>query len=109
MALEKSLIEKMRLVTTKAAIAASKFKGLNDKIGADKAAVDIMRAQLNKLDMKGRVVIGEGELEDEEPAPAGRDMAYNRKDEEIGVEVVDDEELTEAVLQRVVERLLRRK
>jgi hypothetical protein len=28
---------------------------------------------------------------------------------EIGVEVVDDEELTEAVLQRVVERLLRRK
>ena len=42
MALEKSLIEKMRLVTTKAAIAASKFKGLNHKIGADKAAVDIM-------------------------------------------------------------------
>ena len=64
MALEKSLIEKMRLVTTKAAIAASKFKGLNDKIGADKAAVDIMRDQLNKLDMNGRVVIGEGELDE---------------------------------------------
>ena len=64
MALEKSLIEKMRLVTTKAAIAASKFKGLNDKIGADKAAVDIMRDQLNKLDINGRVVIGEGELDE---------------------------------------------
>ena len=45
MALEKSLIEKMRRVTTRAAIAASKFRGLNDKIGADKAAVDVMRRE----------------------------------------------------------------
>ncbi len=64
MALEKSLIEKIRAVTSKAALAASKFKGLNDKIGADKAAVDIMRAKLNELDMNGRVVIGEGELDE---------------------------------------------
>ena len=64
MALEKSLIEKIRKITSKAAFAASKFKGLNDKIGADKAAVDIMRAELNKLDMDGRVVIGEGELDE---------------------------------------------
>ena len=64
MALEKSLIEKMRVVTSKAALAASKFKGLNDKMGADKAAVDIMRAELNEIDMDGRVVIGEGELDE---------------------------------------------
>ena len=64
MALEKSLIEKIRKITSKAAFAASKFKGLNDKIGADKAAVDIMRAELNELDMDGRVVIGEGELDE---------------------------------------------
>ena len=64
MALEKSLIEKMRIVTSKAALAASKFKGLNDKMGADKAAVDIMRAELNEIDMDGRVVIGEGELDE---------------------------------------------
>ena len=31
--------------------AASKFKGLNDKIGADNAAVDVMRKELNKIDM----------------------------------------------------------
>ena len=31
MALDKSLIEKFRIVTTKAAYAASKFKGLNDQ------------------------------------------------------------------------------
>ena len=57
MALKKSLMQKMRRVTTKAAIAASKFKGLNDKIGADKAAVDVMRNELNSIDMNGRVVI----------------------------------------------------
>ena len=64
MALEKSLIEKMRKVTTKAAIAASKLKGLNDKIGADKAAVDVMRNELNNIDIDGRVVIGEGEMDE---------------------------------------------
>ena len=64
MALEKSLIEKMRVVTSKAALAASKFKVLNDKMGADKAAVDIMRTELNQIDIDGRVVIGEGELDE---------------------------------------------
>ena len=64
MALDKSLIEKFRIVTTKAAYAASKFKGLNDKMGADNAAVDVMRKELNKIDMLGRVVIGEGELDE---------------------------------------------
>ena len=64
MTLDKSLVEKFRLVTTKAAYAASKFRGLNDKIGADNAAVDVMRKELNKIDMLGRVVIGEGELDE---------------------------------------------
>ena len=42
-----------------------------------------------------------------EEEAAMRDYAANRDDdEELTVEVVDDEELTEAVLQRVVERLL---
>ncbi len=35
------------------------FKGKNDKIAADKAAVDEMRNELNKIDMKGTIVIGE--------------------------------------------------
>ena len=63
MSLDKSLIEKFRSVTVKSAYVASKLK-LNDKIGADKAAVDVMRVELNKIDMKGRVVIGEGELDE---------------------------------------------
>ena len=59
MALKKSLMQKMRRVTTKAAIAASKFKGLNDKIGADKAAVDVMRNELNSIDMLSLIRISE--------------------------------------------------
>ena len=64
MSLEKSLIEKFRKVTSRAALAASKFKGLNDKNGADKAAVDVMRTELNNINMLGRIVIGEGELDE---------------------------------------------
>tara|TARA_R110000824_G_scaffold2424_1_gene11348 strand:- start:152 stop:700 length:549 start_codon:yes stop_codon:yes gene_type:complete len=49
----------------------------------------------------------------EEEAPASRDSVYNRNDkeddEELNLEVLDDEALTEAVLKRVVTRLLRRK
>ena len=48
MALDKSLINKFASVTRKAAFAASKFIGKNDKNGADKAAVDIMRSELTK-------------------------------------------------------------
>jgi fructose-1,6-bisphosphatase II / sedoheptulose-1,7-bisphosphatase len=44
-----------------AAIAAARLVGRGDERAADQAAVDAMRAVLNELPMKGRVVIGEGE------------------------------------------------
>ncbi|MGD9965534.1 MAG: class II fructose-bisphosphatase [Hyphomonadaceae bacterium] len=44
-----------------AAIAAARLVGRGDERAADQAAVDAMRATLNELPMKGRVVIGEGE------------------------------------------------
>ena len=37
---------------------------MKNKIMADKAAVDIMREELNKLDIDGKIVIGEGELDE---------------------------------------------
>jgi fructose-1,6-bisphosphatase II / sedoheptulose-1,7-bisphosphatase len=64
MSLEISFIDLFESVTSKAAYAASKFVGKNDKISADKAAVDVMRSEINKLDIKGKVVIGEGELDE---------------------------------------------
>ena len=51
-------------VTEKAAIGASKFIGKKDKIAADKGAVDPMRRELNKINMEGPVVIGEGEMDE---------------------------------------------
>ena len=50
--------------TEKAAIGASKFIGKKDKIAADKGAVDHMRRELNKINMEGTVVIGEGEMDE---------------------------------------------
>ena len=50
--------------TEKAAYGASKFIGKKDKIAADKGAVDPLRSELNKIDMQGTVVIGEGEMDE---------------------------------------------
>ncbi len=50
--------------TEKAAYGASKFVGKNDKIAADQAAVDSMRLEFNKIDMDGKIVIGEGEMDE---------------------------------------------
>ena len=50
--------------TEKAAYGASKFIGKNDKIAADQAAVDNMRREFNKIDMDGKIVIGEGEMDE---------------------------------------------
>ena len=51
-------------VTSRAAISSHKFIGKNDKNSADKAATDAMRNEINKLEINGEVVIGEGELDE---------------------------------------------
>tara|TARA_A100001011_G_C14310897_1_gene845542 strand:- start:486 stop:1427 length:942 start_codon:yes stop_codon:yes gene_type:complete len=50
--------------TEKAAYGASKYIGKNDKIAADQAAVDSMRKEFNRIDMFGKIVIGEGEMDE---------------------------------------------
>ena len=50
--------------TERAAYGASKFIGKNNKIAADQAAVDHMRKEFNKIDMDGKIVIGEGEMDE---------------------------------------------
>ena len=64
MNLDKKLIDNLVNVTSSAAIACHKYIGKNDKFIADKAATDAMRKNLNKLDIIGKVVIGEGELDE---------------------------------------------
>jgi len=64
MTIDKKFLNLFVKVTEKAAIGASKFIGKKDKIAADKGAVDPMRRELNKINMEGTVVIGEGEMDE---------------------------------------------
>ena len=64
MPLNKDLVEKIINVTSKAATSCYKFIGQNQKENADKAATDSMRNEINKIDINGEVVIGEGELDE---------------------------------------------
>ena len=81
MIIDKFLIDSFVKTTERAAYGASNFKGKNDKIAADQAAVDEMRKELNTINMKGKIVIGEGEL-DEAP------MLYIN--EEVGTKIGEE-------------------
>ena len=64
MTISLNYLNKFIKVTEYAAYGASPFIGKNDKIAADQGAVDKMREELNKIEMKGTVVIGEGEMDE---------------------------------------------
>ena len=62
--MDRNLALEVVRVTEAAALAASKLVGRGDKDGADQAAVDAMRSALNALNIRGKVVIGEGERDE---------------------------------------------
>ena len=64
MSIDKKFIDQFIQVTSKAALASSYLVGKKDKNAADKAAVDSMRSELNKINMTGEIVIGEGTLDE---------------------------------------------
>ena len=64
MTIDKKFIDQFIKVSSKAALASSYLVGKNDKMAADQAAVDSMRTELNKISMNGKVVIGEGSLDE---------------------------------------------
>ena len=64
MTIDKKYIDQFINVTSKAAIASSHLVGKQNKVAADQAAVDAMRSELNKIDMTGEIVIGEGSLDE---------------------------------------------
>ena len=64
MTIDRDYLDKLIIVTSKAAISSSFLVGKKDKNLADKAAVDAMRKELNKIKMTGEIVIGEGSLDE---------------------------------------------
>ena len=77
MSLDKKFEDLFLNVTNRAALASFYFVGKKNKIAADKAAVDAMRLELNKIMMKGKIVIGEGELDDAPMLYIGEKLGTN--------------------------------
>ncbi len=78
MAIDKKFIDHLIKVTSEAALASSYQIGKKDKIAADKAAVDSMRSNLNNFDIQGRIVIGEGELDEAPMLYIGEKLGTNK-------------------------------
>jgi fructose-1,6-bisphosphatase II / sedoheptulose-1,7-bisphosphatase len=62
--LERVLTIEIVRVTERAAVNAARLRGRGNEKASDKAAVDAMRRELNKLPIDGTVVIGEGEMDE---------------------------------------------
>ena len=62
--LDSKLLDQIIDVAAISAYKSSLLKGKGDKNAADQAAVDAMRTQLNSMSISGKVVIGEGEMDE---------------------------------------------
>ena len=95
MAIDKKFLNLFIKVNEKAAIGESKFIGKKDKIAADKGAVDPMRRELNKINMKGTVVIGEGEMDEAPMLYIGEKLGtLNGPDFDIAVDPLEGTKFT---------------
>ena len=86
MTIDKKYIDHFINVSSRAALASSYLVGKKDKNATDLAAVDSMRAELNKIDMNGKVVIGEGIL-DEAPMLYTGELLGNKNGPEFDIAV----------------------
>ena len=86
MTIDRKYINHFINVSSKAALASSYLVGKKNKNAADQAAVDSMRAELNKIDMNGKVVIGEGIL-DEAPMLYTGELLGNKNGPEFDIAV----------------------
>ena len=62
--MNQTLIQEILEVVEQAAIASAKLTGLGQKDEADAAAVEAMRLRMGQIEMKGKIVIGEGERDE---------------------------------------------
>ena len=65
-------------VSSRAALSSYYQVGKKDKFAADEAAVNSMRTELNKINMKGKIVIGEGELDEAPMLYIGEQVGTNQ-------------------------------
>ena len=86
-------------VVEQAAIASAHLMGKGDKNEADRVAVEAMRERMNKIHMRGRIVIGEGERDDAPMLYIGEEVgictredakAYCNPDELVEIDIAVD-------------------
>ena len=77
-ALDRMLVLEVARVTEAAAIAAARLRGRGNEKAADKAAVDAMRRELARVNIRGRVVIGEGEMDEAPMLYIGEEVGSGR-------------------------------
>ncbi len=89
MAMENLLSREFLRVVEEAAIAAARTMGQGDRHGADRVAVEAMRAAMDSLPMRGTVVIGEGERDEAPMLFIGEKVGRNQADD-IEVDIAVD-------------------
>ncbi|QCR37621.1 class II fructose-bisphosphatase [Nissabacter sp. SGAir0207] len=82
-------------VTEAAALAGYKWLGRGDKNAADGAAVHAMRIMLNNVEIDGRIVIGEGEIDEAPMLYIGEQVGTGRGDAvDIAVDPIEGTRMT---------------
>ncbi|MFD2608333.1 class II fructose-bisphosphatase [Deinococcus taklimakanensis] len=91
---EHALVLETARVTEGAALAASRWVGMGDKNAVDGAGTEAMRELLNSLDIRGRVVIGEGEMDEAPMLYIGEELGQGRYEVDIAVDPVEGTTVT---------------
>lgn len=87
--LKRELAIEFTRVTEAAALAAMRYIGKGDKNKADAAAVEAMRLVLNEIEMKGEIIIGEGEIDDAPMLYIGEQLGAGGAEIDIAVDPID--------------------
>jgi len=91
---EHALVLETARVTEGAALAASRWVGMGDKNAVDGAGTEAMRELLNSLDIRGRVVIGEGEMDEAPMLYIGEELGHGQYEVDIAVDPVEGTSVT---------------
>lgn len=100
--LDRILTIELGRCTEAAAVAASTMIGRGDKEGADQAAVTALRNALNKLDIEGTIVIGEGERDEAPMLYIGEKVGKGGPRVDIALDPLEGTSLTAKAMQNAL-------
>src|SRR5436305_6670241 len=93
--MDRNLALELLRVTEAAALAAAPLQGRGDKVAADQRAVEAMRSAVGSVDMKGTIVIGEGEKDEAPMLYFGEQIGNGLEPEvDVAVDPIDGTRLT---------------